>query len=322
MSTMKALRLTRQDASSPPVLSLETLPKPKLTPGHLLVKVLASAIHPSDIINSKGLFPYTTFPRVPGRDYAGTVVEGPEEWLGKEVYGTSGNTQAFTEDGAQAEFILVPESAVAPKPKGISFAQAACIGVPFTTAALTIQRANASAGDVVLVLGANGAVGSAAVQVAKSKGLNVLSATRADGDDVNTAKDPDLSAVDTLTASKGGVDVVVDTVGQPALTKAAISKLGRGGRLAFIAAPRTGAADLAFDMTDFYRKEKTLVGCNTLLYSVKEFAELMKEMTASFEKGDLRPAAEGEWSQVKLENGVEAYEKAKQRGAKVVIVMK
>jgi NADPH:quinone reductase len=302
-------------------LSLETIPKPTLTPGHLLVKVHASAIHPSDILNSKGSFGFTTFPRVPGRDYAGTVVEGPAEWVGKEVYGTSGNTQAFTEDGGQAEFILVPEGAVAPKPKNLSFAQAACIGVPFTTAALTVRRANVSAGDVVLVLGANGAVGSAVVQLAKSKGCRVISATRADGDDVNTAKDPDLSAVDALTEGKG-VDVVVDTVGQPALTKAAILKLGRGGRLAFIAAPRTGASELALEMTDFYRKEKTVIGCNTLLYSVEEFAELMKTMTSSFDNGELHAAGEGEWTQVRLGDGVDAYERAKQRGAgKFVIVM-
>ena len=318
---MKALRLTRQDLTSPPIVSLETLPKPALTPGHLLVKVHASAIHPSDILNSKGAFVSTTFPRVPGRDYAGTVVDGPKQWIGRDVYGTSGNTQAFTQDGAQAEFMLVSERAVAEKPGNLSFAQAATIGVPFTTAALALRRANVAAGDVVLVLGANGAVGSAVVQVARSKGCRVLSATRADGDDVNTAKDPGLAAVDALTAGRG-VDVVVDTVGIPALTEAAVAKLARGGRLAFIAAPRSGPTDMAFDMTGFYRQEKSVIGCNTLLYSVEEFAELMKDLTPSFEKGNLKPAAETEWTQVKLENGVEAYEKAKQRGAgKFVIVM-
>ena len=278
------------------------------------MKVHASAIHPSDILNAKGAFPFATSPRTPGRYYAGTVSDGPAECVGREVYGTSGNTQAFKEDGGRAEFILVPEAGVAPKPKSISSAQAACVGVPFTTATLTLRRAHVSAVDVVLVLGANGAVGSAVVQVAKSTGSRVLLATRADGDDINTAKNPELLAVDPLTDMKGVV-VVVDTVGQPALTKAAIGKLGRGGRLAFIAAPRTGAADLAFDMTDFYRKGKTVVGCNTLLCSVREFADLLKGLTPLFEKGDLLPAEEGEWAHIKLENGVEAYEKAQQRGA-------
>ncbi len=318
---MKALRLTRQDPASPPTLSLETLPKPILAPGHLLMKVYASAIHPSDIINFRGAFPYTTFPRVPGRDYSGTVVEGPVEWVGKEVYGTSGYTQAFTEDGAHAEFILVPEAAVAPKPRNISFAQAACVGVPFTTAALTLRYAKLSAGDVVLVLGANGAVGSAVVQLARIRGCRVLLATLEDGADVNTAKDPELTVVDVLTGGKG-MDVVIDTVGYPALTKAAVSKLGRGGRLAFIAAPKTGSTEMSFDMLDFYRKEKTLIGCNSLLHSVEEFAELMKDMTLSFENGEYQATGEGEWSHVKLEDGVEAYEKAKERGAgKFVLVM-
>jgi NADPH:quinone reductase-like Zn-dependent oxidoreductase len=318
---MKALRLRRQDSASPPTVSLETLPKPALTPGHLLVKVNASAIHPSDILNARGSFGVTKFPRVPGRDFAGVVVEGPRERIGEEVYGTSGFTQAFSEDGAHAEFILVSEGAVVPKPRNLSFAEAACIGVPFTTAALTLRRANVSAGDVVLVLGANGAVGSAVVQLAKSKGCRVLSATRTGGDEVNTAKDPELSAVDALTQGKGA-DVVVDTVGQPALTMAAVLRLGRGGRLAFIAAPRTGPTDLALEMTDFYRKEKALIGCNTLLYSVEEFAEMMKDMTPGFEKGDLKAAGEGQWTHVKLEDGVEVYEKAMQRGAgKFVLVM-
>jgi NADPH2:quinone reductase len=58
------------------------------------------------------------------------------------------------------------------------------------------------------------------------------------------------------------------------------------------------------------------------LYSVEDSAELMKSMTSSFEKGDLKPAGESEWSHIKLQDGVEAYEKAKQQGAgKFVLVM-
>ena len=319
--TMRALRLTRDAMGSTPVMSLETLPKPKVTPNQLLVKVYASAIHPSDLLNARGSFSYTTFPRVPGRDYAGVVADGPAHRIGEEVYGTSGVTQAFTVDGAQAEYMLVPEAAVAPKPKNLSFAQAACIGVPFTTASLILKRSAAKEGDVVLVLGASGAVGSAVVQLAKSIGCRVLSATRNDKDDVNTAKDPELSVVDSLTDGKG-VDIVADTVGQPALMQAAIKKLGRGGRLAFIAAPRTGSTEVAIECTQFYRMEKSLVGCNTLLYSVEEFAEQMVKLTPSFENGLLKGAAKGEWTEVELDDAVDGYGKAGQRGAgKFVIVM-
>ncbi|APA08886.1 hypothetical protein SS1G_02701 [Sclerotinia sclerotiorum 1980 UF-70] len=319
---MKALRLILEYPGGTPRLVLEDVPKPILRQNHLIVKVYASAIHPSDILNSKGGFPYTTFPRIPGRDFSGIVVEGPSDRIGEEVYGTSGTTIAFTEDGFPAEYCLVPENAVAPKPKSLSFIQAACVGVPFTTANLMLSRAHVKKGEIVLVTGANGAVGSAIVQLAKSMGCRVLSATRSDNDDVNTATDPELKAVDSLTDGKG-IDIVADTVGQPSLVKAAINKLARGGRLSFIAAPRGGAdTGLTIDMLSFYRGEKSLVGCNTLVCGAEELAVQLKEMAEKFEKGLLKGAEEGSWTEIKLENGVEAYEKASERKAgKFVIVM-
>ncbi|RAL62164.1 hypothetical protein DID88_002648 [Monilinia fructigena] len=222
--------------------------------------------------------------------------------------------QTFTQDGFQAEYCLVPENAVAPKPEGLSFTQAACVGVPFTTASLVLSRAHAKKDETVLVTGANGAVGSAVVQLAKSMGCRVLSATRSNGDDVNTATDPELRAVDILTNGKG-VDVVADTVGQPALLQAAINKLTRGGRLSFIASPRDGDTGLMIDMLSFYRGEKALVGCNTLTYDVEELAKQLKNLEERFDRGLLKGSDEGSWTEVKLENGVEAYEKASLRRA-------
>ncbi|TGO17709.1 hypothetical protein BTUL_0015g00450 [Botrytis tulipae] len=320
--TMKALRLIRKDPAAAPKLVLQDVPKPTLISNHLIVKVHASAIHPSDLLNAKGGFPYTTFPRTPGRDFSGVVVEGPSDRIGQEVYGTSGNTIAFTKDGFQAEYCLVPENAVAPKPSNLSFTQAACVGVPFTTASLVLSRAHAKKGESVLVTGANGAVGSAIVQLAKGMGCQVISATRSDNDDVNTANDPELNAVDSLTDGKG-VDVVADTVGQPALVQAAVNKLASGGRLAFIAAPKGGAdTGLTLDMLSFYRGEKSLVGCNTLAYGVEDLAVQLKELTGKFEEGSLKGAEEGSWTEIGIENGVEAYEKASQsKGGKFVIVM-
>lgn len=320
MATMKALQLTRASPDAPPSLSLTDLPIPALKPGHLLIKVQASAIHPSDILNSKGLFPLTVFPRIPGRDFSGTIQE-PEARAGEEVYGTSGFTQAFSVDGAQAQYILVKEGAVAPKPKKLSWVQAATIGVPFTTASTVLSRTRVSKGETVVVLGANGAVGSAVVQIAESLGAKVLKGTRDAKGDVNTAADPELKALDTLTGGKG-VDVVIDTVGQPALTKAAVGKLARGGRLGFIAAPRGGDETLGIEMTAFYRKDLSLVGINTLNVEVETFAKQLEEMGKKFEEGSLVGAKEGEWTETKLEDGVDAYGKAGQRGAgKFVIVM-
>lgn len=135
---------------------------------------------------------------------------------------------------------------MAVKPSNLTFAQAATIGVPFTTASLILKKSNVRKGETVLVLGANGAVGSAAVQLARAVGAVVLRGVRGDAGDVNTASDPSLSTLDTLTKGKG-VDIVIDTVGQPSLTAAAITKLSRGGRLAFIAAPRSGSTELGIE---------------------------------------------------------------------------
>jgi NADPH2:quinone reductase len=317
MATMKALLLTKTGET--PILSYTSVPKPTLTPSHLLIKVKASAIQPSDLINSKGGFPLTTFPRIPGRDFSGIIVEGPSNLVGTEVFGTSGNKQAFTTDGAQAEYILVPEAAVAPKPKSLSFTLAATIGVPYTTAATALRRSGAKKGDFVLVIGANGAVGSAVVQLAKGKGCKVLEASRQESADVNTANDPQLSAIDTLTNGQG-VAAIIDTVGQPALTAAAVSKLARGRTLAFIAGPRGGNQDLTFNMVDFYRGERNLAGVNTLLYSAEEYAVDLKGIGEMFDGNLLVPGSE--WKQVRLEEGVAGYESAALRGAgKFVVVM-
>lgn len=159
------------------------------------------------------------------------------------------------------------------------------------------------------------------MQLAKARGCKVLLATRNDSADVNTASDPTLSAIDTLTSGKG-VDVIVDTVGQPSLISAAVVKLGRDGRLVFIAAPRSGSTELGIELLDFYRKGKTLIGVNTLLFSVEEMAKELDGMREGFESGALKAAAEGDWNEVPLENAVETYKKAGERGAgKFVVVV-
>ena len=215
---MKAFRVTKNGSNL--AQELVTVKKPTLRPGYALVKVRASAINPSDVGNSKGWFPHTTFPRTMGRDHSGVVEDGPSHLKGLEVYGTSGPDFSFTEDGAHAEYCLVREDALAPKPTNLSFAQAATIGVPFTTATSVLQRAYTTATDKVLVLGANGAVGSAAIQIARLMGCRVFTAARSDAADVNLVKDPSLSNAMGLVEGSG-FDVIVDAVGDVALMRSA-----------------------------------------------------------------------------------------------------
>lgn len=73
--TMRSLKLTKPPGASSPTLSfIPDQPIPPTPPGHLLIRIHASAIQPSDIINSRGGFGTTTFPRIPGRDFSGVVV--------------------------------------------------------------------------------------------------------------------------------------------------------------------------------------------------------------------------------------------------------
>jgi NADPH:quinone reductase-like Zn-dependent oxidoreductase len=273
-------------------------------------------------MNARGNFPYTTYPRIPGRDFVGTVVDGPPSHplLGKSVFGTSGFEHGFSQDGFHAEYALVHENSVMSTPKNITTEQASTLGVPFTTAMLALRRADVTKGETVLVLGATGAVGTAAVQLLQAKGCRVITASRGETTDVNTLKDPDLNSLESLTYGIG-IDVVIDTVGYPALLSAAVRKLTFGGRAAFITAPKGGASrDFTLDMREFYREEKSLVGVNSLKYSAEAMARDLREVSQLL--GQTKLKISNPWTKVKLENSVAAYEKASQKGKeKFLIIM-
>ena len=286
-------------------LSIEDVPKPSIGPGELLVKIRASFVQPADILNSKGGFAMSTFPRTLGKDFAGTVVEGSDEWKGKDVYGTSGSTFSFTEDGAQAEFAVMREGAVALKPSNLSFAQAASVGTPFTTAFTALLRARTTPSDAVMVLGATGSVGSAITQIAQGMGCKTIGVGR-HGTDINSVEDPQLQKAKELTGGKGP-DVAVDTVGDFALTKAAFDVLAPRGRLSTITAPRQGSTELFVDILSLYRRQIELIGCNTAAPPQEEMAKLIRELTPSFEAGKLKAADESTMTLLGIDQAADAY---------------
>ena len=299
---MKAVRVTKDTSTA---LTVSDVPIPSPGPGELLVKISASFVQPADILNSKGGFGITTFPRTIGKDFSGTVVEGSDEWKGKEVYGTSGSTFGFTEDGAQAEFAVLRQDCVALKPKNLSFAQAAAVGTPFTTAYTALLRARAVQGEVVMVLGATGSVGSAAVQIAKSLGCRTITVGR-HGTDVYSTQDPELKTAKDLSDGKGP-DVVIDTVGDFGLTKAAFNVLATKGRLSTITAPRQGPTELAVDILSLYRRQVELIGCNTAAASQAEMAKVMRNLTSKFETADLQAPDEDSMNLIDIDQAADAY---------------
>src|SRR3984957_575942 len=96
----------------------------------LLIEVKAAAVNPSDVKAATGLMAYAVFPRTPGRDYAGFVLDGPADWIGREVVGSSGD-RGIQRDGTHAPHLAIQAHAVVEKPANLSWEEAAGIGVPF-----------------------------------------------------------------------------------------------------------------------------------------------------------------------------------------------
>lgn len=303
---MKALRAIK-DGPGAPTLSVTEIPVPTLGPGDVLVKIKASAVQPPDILNSKGGFSTTTFPRTLGKDFAGTVIQGPSSLNGKSVFGTSGSTFSFTDDGAQAEYAVLKQDALAEMPPNLTWAQAASIGTPLTTANLTLLRADLKEEDVVMVLGATGSVGSFVMQIAHARGCRTISVGR-HGTDINSTEDPELKRAKELTGGRGP-DVVVDTVGDFTLVKAAFDVMAFNGRIAFISAPRGGAStDLPIDILSLYRRQISLVGCNTAAHSQASMGAMLRELVPLLASGQLKVPEESSMSLINLDHAVEAYE--------------
>lgn len=315
---MKALQFAQ--TGSLDYLELVEVAKPAPRAGEVLVKVEAAGLNPSDVKNVLGRFPYTTVPRIPGRDFAGTVVEGPEALIGTRVWG-SGKDLGFSGDGSHAQFVVVPETGVAELPTVLSLEQAASAGVPYVTAWDGLVRAQAEAGTRVLVIGA-GAVGRAAADLARWRGADVVLAQRGvekaaalAGEGYQAiALDAAAPLADQLWEFFGGLaDVVFDTTG--AFMAEAVSVLAPNGRLVIIAAPASGRVD--FPALDLYRRGGSVIGVNSLLHDSRASAAMLAIIARGFETGALPlPPAPRKWD---FADGVAAYRAVDAGGAGKIV---
>jgi len=174
---MRALQFTEFGPATKS-LCIAEVPDPQADATTAIVKVAAGAISPSDVKNVEGKMEHTTLPRVPGRDYAGTVLHGPVEWIGAEVWGTGGEI-GYSINGSHAELIAVPVASLRRKPRSLSLQQAATIGVTYLAAWLgVVEYARLDPGETLLVIGAGGGVGGAAAQIGKWRGARVIGVDR------------------------------------------------------------------------------------------------------------------------------------------------
>ncbi|MFM9971298.1 MAG: zinc-binding alcohol dehydrogenase family protein [Burkholderiales bacterium] len=290
---MKALQFAA--SGSLDNLNLIDQPRPRLSPGEVLVNIKAAGLNTSDVSNVLGKHPYTTLPRIPGRDFAGVIVEGSSDLLGREVWGT-GCEFGFTRDGSFAAFICAPADGVAKKPASLSFAQAAACGVPLITAWTGLERSQVRGGCRMLVLGAAGGVGSAAVKLGRWLGAEVVAVVR----QAEQASALESQGIATLHLKSGesiahaaknilgnGFDVVFEATG--ALLAEAVPLLAPFGRVVVIVSHGDGNVNVP--VRDLYRRAGSIVGVNSLLYSATDCAKILARLGPAFDSGELSPPA-------------------------------
>jgi NADPH:quinone reductase len=277
-------------------LRVEELPPPTPAVGEVLVQVKAAAINPSDIKNVQGKMHETTLPRIPGRDFAGVVLKGPDKLLRKSVFGSGGNL-GFGRDGSHAEYLVIPATAVLPLPKNLSFEQAAGIGVAYITAwAALVNAAEIQAGETALILGTTGAVGSAAARIAHKLGGRVIGTARKASDIPPASVIPvddwiDLQAIDLRTGVRRltngrGADIVFDVVGGAVFEQCLTALAWRGRQVAISSSPEPR---VSFNLVDFYHNESRLLGVDSLKLSFEETAEILRQLTPGIESGIFPP---------------------------------
>jgi NADPH:quinone reductase len=309
---MRALRF--DSFGDPHVLQLVTLPDP-VAQGDAVIAVKSASVTHSEVANVAGHIPGTVLPRVPGRDFSGVVVDGPQDWIGAEVWGTGGGDIGFTRDGSHAELLAIPAAALARKPERLSFEEASTVGVNFVTAWHgAVDAAQLAAGENIAVIGVSGGVGGAVAQTARSLGAHVIGIDRVApaGDTpaasiieefvaINGSAQEVGSQVRRLTAGQGA-DVVYDAVGG-VTTPAALACLAHHGRLVVISA--VGTQTVQIDLPALYHNETQILGCNSASLDVVECCARLRQLTPYFESGQFRPPSIAD--RYGLDNATDAY---------------
>lgn len=240
---MNEMRAAQYDAYGPPeVLRVRTVPVPRLRPGHVLVRVAASSVNGADIGVRSGQLRLVTgrsFPRGAGFDFAGTIAEAAAVTglaAGDEVWGFLDGVRGGGPSGAAAEYVLAPATATALRPRTVSVTEAAALSAVGASAIGVLRDAvRLQAGERVLVRGANGGVGTAAVQVARALGGQVTALASAPH--LDRLRDLGAGqAFDYHTADLDGLgrfDVIVDPVARNMRPYRRL--LAPGGRMAAMA---------------------------------------------------------------------------------------
>lgn len=267
---------------------------PRPGPGQVLVEIVAAGVNPSDVKASLGHMPQAVWPRIPGRDFSGIVREGPTAMIGMEIWGGGGEL-GITQNGSHSRWMVLDQKAVRSKPARLTMEEASSVGVPFVTAFEGFQEAGGvQPTDVVLVCGANGKVGQAAIQLATMAGAKVFAVGRSGAPLLAHVNGPvelldnttqDVAAIVRENTDGHGADIVFNTVGSP-FFEMANKAMAKGARQIFIS---TLDRAIPFDIFTFFRGQHRYVGIDSLAMSAADVSKILDKLKPKFEEGLLRP---------------------------------
>jgi NADPH2:quinone reductase len=312
----------------PDVMRLEEASTPKPGPSEVLVRLHAAGVNPVDTYIRSGTYARKpSLPYVPGSDGAGTVeqvgVDVTAFRPGDRVYVAGDNQTAG--GGTYAEFAVCALTRLHPLPDRVSFAQGAAVGVPYTTAWRALfLKAHARPAETVLVHGASGGVGIAAVEMARALGMTVigtggtergLELVREHGAHLAFShRDPNhLDQVMSSTAGRG-VDVVLEMAAHLNLDKD-LTVLAKGGRIMVIG--NRGRVEI--DPRSMMARDASMTGMTLFNTTPAELATIHAALGAGLANGTLNPVVGREF---RLEDAPRAHEAALEPGAlgKIVLI--
>lgn len=316
-----------QDASGLKIDIVEK-PMPTLGKNECLIKVISSGINPSDVLAVMGYFSHAVLPRVPGRDFSGTVIEGPSHWVGKNVWGTGG-AAGISADGMQSEYIKLSVQEIAECPSTLNPIIAGAQPLPYVTAYYSlVKRAQIKENETVLIVGALGQVGNAAMSICSWKKCNAIALVRGT-EEVKTSmshgwktiNSEDSNLAEKIIAANNGnpVQVILNSVGN-IYWQDFITVLSEFGRIVTIGA-RENQREASINLFNLYRANQDIIGINTVSLNFDQNAKLLDELKIGFEEDKLKPLTLDPSMIYTPENASQAYKEVIQgkSGKRVVI---
>ncbi len=318
---MKAIRV--HEFGDADALKLETVADLSPSEGQVLVRVHGVGINPVDTYIRSGTYAVKpTLPYTPGLDGAGVV-----EALGDGVSGLSVGARVYfggSLTGTYAEQTLCESSQLYPLPDNVAFTAGACVAVPYGTAYRALyDRAHAAAGETVLVHGASGGVGTAALQLARALGMTVIGTGGSEEGRAVVAEQGahhvlDHGAVDYLDqlmelTSGRGVDVILEMLANVNLGKD-LTVLARGGRVVVIGS----RGPVEINPRDVMARDAAILGVVLFNASPDELAAVHAGVYAGLDNGSLRPVVGRE---LPLAAAAEAHRRVMEPGARGNIVL-